>query len=82
MQSFDDGRGSELTSEPVDLLGVQRVRRHDVASRVEDGLGSDLGAVEVLARLDRNRKLDVEADEIALLRDNHDLAKLKLEREL
>lgn len=42
------------------------------ASRVEDGLGSDLRSVEVLSRLDLNRELDIKADKVALLRDDHD----------
>lgn len=41
---------------------VKGIGSDDVASRVENGFGGDLGAIEVLPGLDLDRELDVKSD--------------------
>lgn len=61
-----------ITCVPLDVLSFESVRVEDLARRREDRVGRDLAAVEVLARLDLNRELDVQPDETFRLRNNHD----------
>ena len=63
-----------ITRVPLDVLGFESVRMEDLARGRKDRVGRDLGAVEVLARLDLNRELDVQADETFRLRNDHDRA--------
>lgn len=70
-----------VTGEPLGLCGLKGIRVQDLARPVKDHLGRDLGSIH--ARLGACRrsvtrlsfgflKLDVEAHEVSLTRDNHD----------